>query len=395
MGRMTRFLWVLLLTASGADAAPAPPTPSPADAEIRAAGRAWLEEQRGIGLSVAIYDNGQRRYYNFGLTQLEGGRPVTQDTVYEIGSISKTFTAQLLARAIVEGRAQPEDEVARHLGDSAGHDWANLANGGVPVRLSHLANSTSQLVDNIPDLSQVRYVTGEPLAVTQMRTLGAYTRSEFLSQLRVVMPRFPPGSPPAFSNVGGMLMGVALENIHGQPYEQILAREIEKPLRMRSGVTPPASLIARGHTAANDPLPPFIARTLLPTLTLRYGASDLLNFATWQLLERDASVKLAHQPAWTQPDGRQSMAYQWIVGQGPQGRWLRQTGGTFGFASVIELYPDAKLAVVLLANKNADRAQESLRDLSADIVSSLRPATESAVVSPPPPSSGDARPPAR
>ena len=365
--------------------------PSDADATIRAAGAAWLRDEAGIGLSIAIHDNGQRRFYNFGLTQLEGGRPVTQDTVYEIGSISKTLTGQLLARAIVEGRAQPEDEISTHLPEP----YPNLANGGEPVRLVHLANSTSQLIDNIPDLSQVRYVTGEPLAVTQMRVLEQYTRPQFLAQLHAVTPRFPPGSAPALSNVGGMLLGVALEKMHGQPYAQILAREIEKPLRMRSGVTPPASLIARGHTATNDPLPAFSARMLLPTLTLRYGASDLLNFAAWQMAERDASVKLAHRPTWTQPDGRRSMAYHWIVGDSPQGRLLRQTGSTFGFASAIEIYPDANLALVLLANKNADGAQESLRALSAAIVTSLRPAAEGARVSPAPPSSGDAPQPAR
>jgi serine-type D-Ala-D-Ala carboxypeptidase/endopeptidase len=364
---------------------------SPADEQIRAAGATWLREESGIGLSIALYENGQRRFYNFGLTQLEGGRPVTQDTVYEIGSISKTFTGQLLARAIVEGRAQPDDEVSKHLPEA----YPNLANGGEPVRLVHLANSTSQLIDNIPDLSQVRYVTGEPLAVTQMRVLEGYSRSQFLAQLHAVAPRSPPGSPPSFSNVGGMLLGVALEKIYGLPFEQILAREIEKPLRMRSGFTPPASLIARGHTATNDPLPAFIARTLLPTLTLRYSASDLLNFASWQMAERDASVKFAHRPTWTQPDGRQSMAYHWIVGESPRGRLLRQTGSTFGFTSLLEVYPDAKIAIVLLANKNADGAQESLRALSADIVTSLRPATESPVVSPPPPSSGVDPQPAR
>jgi hypothetical protein len=89
------------------------------------------------------------------------------------------------------------------------------------------------------------------------------------------------------------------------------------------------------------------------------------------------------------------MAYHWIVGESPRGRLLRQTGSTFGFTSVLEVYPDAKIAMVLLANKNADGAQESLRALSADIVSSLRPATESAVVSPPPPSSGVDPQPAR
>jgi CubicO group peptidase (beta-lactamase class C family) len=369
-------------------ASAAPPVPLPMDAEIRAAGRAWLDEQAGVGLSIGIYDNGQRRFYNFGGTQI-GGRMPTQDSVYEIGSISKTFTGQLLARAIVEGRAQLEDEVTAYL-DA---EYPNLVNGGQRVRLLHLVNNTSQLFDNIPDLTQVRYVSGESLAVTQMRVLEKYSRAEFLRQLRAVMPRAAPGSPPVFSNVGSMLLGVALEKIYGAPFDALLSREIEKPLRMNSGVAPPARLVVQSHTSANDPLPALTGKVLLPALALRYSASDLLSFAAWQLAERDASVKLAHRPTWTQPDGRQSVAFQWIVGESPKGRRLRQTGSTFGFAAAVELYPEAKIAVVLLANKNTEGAQETLRALSADIVGLLRPvAGTETVVSPQPSSAGAPQP---
>jgi serine-type D-Ala-D-Ala carboxypeptidase/endopeptidase len=190
------------------------------------------------------------------------------------------------------------------------------------------------------------------------------------------MPRRPPGSEPAFSNVGSMLLGVVLEKIHGEPFARILAREIEKPLRMASGVAPAPKLLARGHTADNQPLPPFTAEMQYPALTLRYSADDLLKFATWQLVERDASVKLAHQPTWSTPEGRQSVGFFWIVGNSPQGRRVSQSGATFGFTSLCELYPDAKLAVVLLSNKSADGAQEGLRALSARIVALLRPEGE-------------------
>jgi serine-type D-Ala-D-Ala carboxypeptidase/endopeptidase len=376
-------LLVAMLMSPAAPAAEAPR----GEAEIRAAGRAWLVDNDGVGLSIAVYDDGQRRFFNFGTAQLDSGRLPTRDTVYEIGSISKTFTGQLLARAVVEGRAALQDEVSRHLDEP----YPNLENGGEQVRLLHLVSSTSQLMDNIPDLTQVRAVPGEPLQLTHMRVLEKYTRAEFLRQLHRVMPRLPPGREPAYSNVGGMLLGVALEKIYGDSFERILAREIEKPLRMASGLAPPAKLLARGHTAANEPLPPFTAKTQYSSQALRYSADDLLKYATWQLVERDASVKLAHRPTWSTPDGRQAVAFFWIVGESPLGRRLRHSGSTFGFASLCELYPDAKVAVVLLSNKTADGAQDSLRALSAKIVGLLRPDG----VLRPPLSSAGVPPPAR
>src|SRR6187549_1585244 len=131
--------------------------PNPADASIRELARKWLVFNDGVGLSIGIYANGQRQFYNFGTTRLDGNKVPTENTVYEIGSIAKTMTGQLLARAIVERRAALTDEAGKYLDEP----YPNLETDGEPVRLVHLANMTSQLVDNIPDLTQIRIAPGE------------------------------------------------------------------------------------------------------------------------------------------------------------------------------------------------------------------------------------------
>ena len=90
-------------------------------------------------------------------------------------------------------------------------------------------------------------------------------------------------------------------------------------------------------------------------------------------VERDASVKVAHQPTWFTPDRGESIALHWLVSDTSRGRRLNASGGTYGFASNIELYPDAKLALVLLSNKAAEGAQDHLRALAAKLVEELRP----------------------
>jgi D-alanyl-D-alanine-carboxypeptidase/D-alanyl-D-alanine-endopeptidase len=356
------------LAAAASATAPAAKAPDP-DAPLRDLARRWLTHNDGVGLSIGIYDNGQRRFLNFGATQLDGNHAPTKDTVYEIGSISKTFTAQLLARAVVEGRASLNDEVDRYLGAP----YPNLGADGEKIRLVHLANLTSQLVDNIPDLTQVAAVEGEPLAATHMAVLSRYTQEEMLRQLHRVAPRRAPGDDPKLSNVASMLLGIELEKIYGEPFDEILKREIEKPLRMASGTQPDAKLLAQGYTREGEALPPFDAPMAWPSIGLRYSTDDLLRFASWQLVEKDASVKVAHQPTWFTPDRRESIALQWLVSDTSRGRRLSASGGTYGFASVIELYPDAKLALVLLANKAAEGAQDHLRALAAKFVEELRP----------------------
>ncbi|HET9865347.1 MAG TPA: serine hydrolase domain-containing protein [Steroidobacteraceae bacterium] len=370
------FLWISLWVPQWLVAMPAKAaTPAPAAAvsayeqAVVTLGRKWLEDYDGIGLSIGIYDRGTRHFYNFGSTRLDGNRAPTKDTIYEIGSVGKTMTGQLLARAVVEGRATLSDEVEKYLGEP----YPNLANGGEKVRLLHLANMTSQLIDNIPDLTQVRRVAGEPLDVTYMRVLGKYTAREFLAQLHRVAPRLPPGNPPVHSNVASVLLGVALEKIYGEPFDVILAREIERPLHMGSGTRPDKNRLATGYTNAGEELPPFEAKMSWAATSLRYSADDLLRYASWQMVERDASVKLAHRPTWYTPDRYQSVAMYWIGTDTPRGRRLHYAGGTYGFASLVELFPEAQLALVLLSNKATNGAQDTLRVLAAQIVETLRP----------------------
>lgn len=382
MHRLPLTLGLALFLIGGAHAA----VPPAGDAAIRALTRAWLQDNDGVGISIGIYDAGQRRFYNAGVPRLDGNKPSTQTTIYEIGTMSRAFSGQILARAIIEGRASPDDDVAKFLEEP----YPNLENGGERLRLVHLTNRTSGLADNIPDLSQVRPVPGEVTAATHMRVLSVYSRGEFLRQLHRVKPQLQPGIEAGSSNVAHLLLGVVLEKLYGEPFEAILAREIERPLRMASGVAPDAKRVAIGYTTEGDALPPYESRIALASNGLRYSTEDLLKFASWQLVERDASVKFAHKPTWTSGDGRNALAHYWIVGQSPQGRRLYVTGATYGFAGLCELYPDAQIAVVVLSNKNADGAQESLRALSADIVEALRPGSVTN-----PSSSADAPPPDR
>src|SRR5262249_14868689 len=159
--------------------------------------------------------------------------------------------------------------------------YPNLANSGESIRLVHLVNMTSQLPDNIPDLTQVRVVPGEPLPATYTQVVGKYSREDFLRQLHRVAPRRAPGIEPVQSNVASMLLGIELEKIYGEPYDVTLAREIEKPLRMGSGTAPDAKLLARGYTKANEELPPFAAAMAWTWGSLRYSTDDLLRFAAW------------------------------------------------------------------------------------------------------------------
>ena len=162
------------------------------------------------------------------------------------------MTGQLLARAIVEGRASLNDEASKYLEEP----YPNLENGGERVRLLHLANMTSQLADNIPDLTQVRTVPGRAAEQDAHARARRATRARNSCASCTWSSRsVRPASIPRTRTSRSMLLGVVLEKIYGESFETILAREIEKPLSMGSGTAPPTKLLARGYTSDNEEAP--------------------------------------------------------------------------------------------------------------------------------------------
>ena len=152
---MTQRRWFAAVLVTLCPLVAAAAVPSNFDAGVQELGRDWLADHSGVGLTIGVYDDGQKRFYNLGTSRQDGDRLPTKDTVYEIGSIAKTIAGQLLARAVIEGRAALEDDVTKYLDEK----YPNFTRDGEPLRLVHLANMTSQLVDNIPDVSQVRPVS--------------------------------------------------------------------------------------------------------------------------------------------------------------------------------------------------------------------------------------------
>ena len=99
----------------------------------------------------------------------------------------------------------------------------------------------------------------------------------------------------------------------------------------------------------------------------------MLRYAALQLDESDPAVHLSHEGSWFTLDGRTAVAMPWIVDHLPEGgRFLHYSGGTFGFASFIGLWPERRIGVVLLANKASGTAQDRLGDVAVRIADLLQ-----------------------
>ncbi|HSA57458.1 MAG TPA: serine hydrolase domain-containing protein [Gemmatimonadaceae bacterium] len=142
------------------------------------------------------------------------GEPVTAQTVFDVGSITKSYTAALILRLVADGALSLDDQVTRWLPDLADA-------GGVTLR--HLLQQTSGLADYA--------ASPQFMPAIRTRMAGAWPPEE---NLRFVGPRHaPPDSVWRYSNTNYLLLGLVARQAAGKPYASLLRSRVLAPLQLR------------------------------------------------------------------------------------------------------------------------------------------------------------------
>lgn len=323
---------------------------------------AFLKDAKADGVSVAIVRDGTTRFYDAGFA-VRGGALASRDTVYEIGSITKTFTGLILAHAIQEKRVALTDDIRRYL--PSGFD--NLAKGGRSITFADIVTTTSALPDNIPDW---RSGLGNPTPAELPRRVTqfyqTYTAADFLGDLAKVELIDTPGDETRHSNTASELLGILLSRIFGQPYPALVSRYIEKPFGMRGGtgaISPARLAIGYDEKA----MPALSLPIILPAGGLRYGTADMARYLHAQIAARDPAVARTQQPLWGTPD-HQAIGFHWIIAKAADSQlYYRHSGGSFGCSSYCDFYPASRFGIVLLSNRGNGNVQYQLEQLAGTI----------------------------
>jgi CubicO group peptidase (beta-lactamase class C family) len=327
-----------------------------------------MSDARAVGLSVGVLKGGKAYTYNYGEVEKGKGRLPTPHTLYEIGSITKTFTGVLLARAAVEGRVKPDDDVRKYLDG----DYPNLEFDGRPIRLVHLINHTSRLPFVLPDRPEL-FKDPNPFELPKILTEieRNYTREDFYRDLHKVRLDKAPGSDFKYSNAAAQLLGFILERVYRAPYERLVAEKIASPLKMRETVLTPSAAeskrLAKGHYENGSVALPVTPQSQAAG-GLRSSVSDMLKYVEFHLDEEDEVVKLSHRPTWGDIKYYASgLSWQMNMTQGGRRR-IWQSGGTFGFSSYCAVFPELGLGLVLLSNESDRDSQGRLNALANEIL---------------------------
>ncbi|GLQ98135.1 serine hydrolase [Dyella mobilis] len=321
---------------------------------------------------VAVVDGSQSAIYEFG--KLDSGAAPTPSTVYEIGSVTKTFTATLLANFVVKGQLRLDQPLSTLLPgftipskDGKAITLANIAeqNSGLPRLPSNMkpADPTDPYADY--DAAKLK------------QFLAAYT-----------LPR-DPGARYEYSNLAVGLLGYALGQHAGTGYPALLKSTIFDPLKMKDssvGVSnPDPTGMAGGHDAMGKPVPGWHLDALAGAGAIRSTGADMLRYLQANMGLLPSPLLPAMQLAQTARTSAGSSTVQigliWMTqhdGRQPEIVW--HNGMTGGYASFIGFTSDRKHGVVILTNAQVDVDDLGFASLRPDW--QLEPSRKSVAMSP-------------
>jgi len=337
----------------------------PLQAQVDEVIRPLMKQQDIAGMAVAVYANGRAHYFSYGVASKADGKPVTADTLFEIGSLSKTYTATLVALASAEGKLDLQAPARRYQPALAG---SPLGEASV---LELGAYSADCLPLQFPDEVQ--------------------TPEQTLTFLRNWKPRAEHGTQRCYSNPSLGLFGDLAARAQHTPFATVMTQHLLPQMGLQHTYLQvpqtAQALYAQGYDAQNRPVRVSPGPYADEAYGIKTSASDLLRYVRLHMQPGELPPALRKATAITQAGyfkvGAMTQGLGWerypypvaldtlVDGNSPRlirepqatqrlnpalpalpAAWYNKTGATNGFGVYAAFIPSEGKAIVLLANRN-------------------------------------------
>jgi D-alanyl-D-alanine carboxypeptidase len=296
--------------------------------------RAEMQRERIPGMALAVVKDGKTvKAQGYGLANVELNVPATKDTVFEIGSITKQFTATLILQLAEDHKLKLDDKVRQHL-PNAPATWSG-------VTLRHLLNHTSGITNynSLPGFEVTK----------KLKT------DTFLKEIAPHPLMFPPGEAWSYCNSAYNALGYVIERAAGKSYWQVLKASIFDPCGMISSQSRNQSVVitnrANGYEFENgrlanrdgDLTDVFAAGAIVSTVVdmIKWDPARLISQSSFEEMCKPARLNNGYTVAYGLGMRLEDYKGHKNIGHG---------GSTSGFSASYQRFPDDKLTVIVLCN---------------------------------------------
>lgn len=329
-----------------------------------------MQTQGIAGMSVAVTFNGKQRFFNYGVASKETAKPVTENTLFEIGSVSKTYTATLAAYVQALGKLSFSDKASQVLPALHGSAFDNISMlqlgtysaGGLPLQFPAEFDSADKM-------------------------LGYYQQWK---------PSYAPGSLRLYSNPSIGLFGYLAAHSMGQPFDQLMEHTLLPKLGLKHTFLKvpqdQMELYAQGYNKDGKPVRVTPGALDSEAYGVKTSAADLLRFVESNMnpaaleMPLQQAMTLTHTGYYSVGDMTQGLGWEMyhypvtldrllagnstsMAMEAHQVQWLsppqspaqdlliNKTGSTGGFGAYVAFVPSKSIGIVILANKNYPNAE--------------------------------------
>jgi len=307
-------------------------------------------KQKGVpGVAVGVLHKGEIITVSSGVTSVENPLPVTDETLFQIGSITKTFTGTAIMRLVEMGKLDLDATVRTYVPDFKVSD--ETASSEVTIRhlLTHTGGWEGDFFDD----------TGA----------GDDALAKYVANMAELEQLAPLGTVFSYCNSGFFLAGYIIEVVTGKSYQAALKDLVLEPLGLENSYLEPGGVMTHrfvvGHNVTEDgakvvrpwPLP----RSAWPAGGITCHVKDLLCYARFHLgdgrVNDDTRLLSAESMAQMQSPqvttwGDEAIGLSWGIGKVGEARRLWHSGGTTGQVSLLMLIPEHDVAIAILTNAN-------------------------------------------
>lgn len=314
------------------------------------------------GLVIKIVQHGtETKTAAYGFANLEWNVPATTETVFEIGSVTKQFTAACILLLAENGKLSLDDPISRYLKKTP-DNWRDITIRQLLTHTSGIKNYTG-----LDGFELSRHLT----------------QDQFIAKIGEQPLVFPPGEKFSYCNTGYNLLGYIIENVSGEKYWDFLTGKILRPLGMTTTTNREPSRILKFRAAGydRDKTNALVNRDV--DYTDLFSAGEIVSTAG-DLMKWDAALDTekilknsSKQQMWTSGKLNNGHAtgygFGWFLGELDGHKIISHPGSTSGFAAANLRFPDDGLTIVVLCNSGEDGLADKLAREVAEIYFAANP----------------------
>lgn len=297
-----------------------------------------IPREQVVGMSIGVVVGDKTYFFNYGYQNKRNRKKISENTIFEIGSVTKTFTGTLLALANNEGVLQLNDVIDNYLPE--------------PMSLH------PQMRNQITFVNLATHTSGLPRALGS--GISHITYEQFIERLRRWHSPFLPGTRAQYSNTGFQILGYLVSLAYGKSYEELLQSKIASPLNMSSTALQIANelLLADGHDKNKNEIHKLERNPWNGIGVIHSTTKDLARFLIPFLKERPSSpledaIHLVKQQHFiSSPQAASGLGLSIKVKQVGDSlvRQYAKNGATPGYSSFIGFIPQFGIGIVVLSN---------------------------------------------